>query len=483
VLAPVPVLDVPVPVPGAADRTRKFVNKITLRHSSSGLFGWLRQKRTPVKPGIYSFDRQDHNEKCRIHLRIDPDGFGTLMVNAARIYHLNETACFMAWLFLNGKTEHEAVSRISQVYQIPSPDAKTDYLAFFPSIETLIHPDSTCPVCDLDLEINTPFSARPTAPYRMDLALTYRCNNNCAHCYNARPRNFPEISTGQWKKVIDRCWQIGIPHIIFTGGEPTLRDDLAELISYAQSLGQITGINTNGRRLSDVNYLESLIAAGLDHVQITLESSDRDIHDKLVCHSGAWDETIAGIKNAVASKLYMMTNTTLLQENSDHLEETLKFLHNVGVPTVGLNALIYSGRGETVGTGLPETRLPALLDTARRLTSEFGQKLIWYTPTQYCHFDPMSLQLGIKGCTAALYNMCIEPDGSVIPCQSFYQPLGNILKDKWSSIWEHPLSVSLRERKNVPSGCTSCAMLQECGGGCPLHQLTSQPIPVLKELA
>ena len=193
-----------------------------------------------------------------------------------------------------------------------------------------------------------------------------------------------------------------------------------------------------------------MVTAGLDHVQITLESSDAQIHDRLVSHSGAWQETIAGIRQVTKTGLYMMTNTTLLQENSPLLAETLTLLKDLNVPTVGLNALIYSGRGQTVGTGLPESDLPALLETARALTTANGQRLIWYTPTQYCHFDPLSLQLGVKGCTAALYNMCIEPDGSVIPCQSYYQPVGNLLHDPWTAIWDHPLCVSLRERRDVP---------------------------------
>ncbi len=118
-------------------------------------------------------------------------------------------------------------------------------------IDELVRPDGACPLHDLDLEVIAPFSARPSAPYRMDLALTYRCNNDCAHCYNARPRDFAEMDTTSWKAVIDRAWEAGIPHIVFTGGEPTLRDDLPELVAHAESKGQITGLNTNGRRLSD----------------------------------------------------------------------------------------------------------------------------------------------------------------------------------------------------------------------------------------
>ena len=326
-----------------------------------------------------------------------------------------------------------------------------------------------------------PFSKTDlSAPYRMDLALSYRCNNNCSHCYNARPRSFQEMSTTAWKEVLDGLWEIGIPHIIFTGGEPTLREDLPELIAYAEQKGQITGINTNGRKLSDPAYVQALVDAGLDHVQITLESHDPAIHDEMVNLKGAWQETVAGIKNVLETRLYLMTNTTILQNNHGSIMKTLDFLAELGLQRVGLNALIYSGRGKDVGTGLKEDMLPALLEKAIQKTDEHNQKLTWYTPTQYCHFDPVLFDhahLGVKGCTAALYNMCIEPDGSVLPCQSYYQSLGNFLSEPWENIWNHKLAVSLRERKLVKEECHSCSLLSICGGGCPLAQMHGQVSP------
>jgi radical SAM protein with 4Fe4S-binding SPASM domain len=309
----------------------------------------------------------------------------------------------------------------------------------------------------------------------MDLALTYRCNNDCAHCYNVRPRGSAELNTQQWRTILDQLWAIGIPHVVFTGGEPTLRPDLPELIAHAEKNGQITGLNTNARRLSDPHYVEQLVTAGLDHVQITVESHAAAIHDQMVCATGAWQQTIAGLRNALASKLFVMTNTTMLQVNSPTLAATLDFLAELGVPTVGLNALIYSGRGATVAGGLPESTLAPLLELARQKTEASGQRLIWYTPTQYCHFDPVQMELGVKGCTAALYNMCIEPDGQVIPCQSYYQPVGSLLTDPWEAIWNHPLAISLRERHYVPAKCFECALLPECGGGCPLKLQVASP--------
>jgi radical SAM protein with 4Fe4S-binding SPASM domain len=254
-----------------------------------------------------------------------------------------------------------------------------------------------------------------------------------------------------WKIILGRLWDLGIPHIVFTGGEPTLRDDLPELIAHAESLGQITGLNTNGRRLADPSYVATLVDAGLDHVQVTVESSDSGIH-----------------QNALASPLFVMTNTTMLRTNVDTLSDTLDFLAKLGVPTVGLNALIYSGRGLTVGSGLRERELRSVLDMAVAKTDLSGQRLIWYTPTQYCEFDPTQHNLGVKGCTAALYSMCVEPNGDVLPCQSYYQALGNILVDPWEHIWDHDLSVSLRDRRDLPDKCGGCTLLPACGGGCPL---------------
>jgi radical SAM protein with 4Fe4S-binding SPASM domain len=220
--------------------------------------------------------------------------------------------------------------------------------------------------------------------------------------------------------------------------------------------------------LSDPKFVETLVNSGLDHIQITVESHDPAIHDQMVGKPGAWKQTIQGLRNVLETSLYVMTNTTMLQTNSPYLAETLDFLAKERVPTIGLNALIYSGHGLTVGTGIREGELPPLLNLAQEKTLQYSQRLIWYTPTQYCNFDPQALELGVKGCTAALYNMCVEPDGGVLPCQSYYQQLGNLLTDSWDTIWDHELSIRLRERDYVPLVCQECALLTECGGGCPL---------------
>lgn len=426
----------------------------------------LKPRQESPKAGLFHYLREYQEEKLRVHLRIDPDGTGTLILNASSVMHLNPSATMMARLILEGEEERKAVKAIQQAFQVSRSQALADYQNFLPQFAELL--EGGCPIHELDLETRMPFSARPSAPYRMDMAVTYRCNNDCGHCYNARARSFPELGTEDWKRILDVLWGLGVPHVVFTGGEATLRNDLPVLIRHAERNRQITGLNTNARRLADKEYVGQLVEAGLDHVQVTVESWVPEIHDEMMRTRGAFRQTIAGLQNALDSRMYVMTNTTMLQNNIKSLPATLDFLAELGVPTVGLNALIHAGQGATVGTGLRESELQPILEMATRKTAGHGQKLIWYTPTQYCQFDPSASNLGVMGCTAALYSMCLEPNGDVLPCQSYYKSLGNILSHPWEEIWNHSLSRQLRERHNLPAKCEHCTLAPECGGGCPL---------------
>ena len=470
---PVPALDVPALVRAAGG---KFLHAWITSEMNK------KENSSHTPPDIYHYPITDNGSKKRVHLRVETDGSGVLLINASQVYHLNPTASRMAHQILEGKSDKAVIRDLVHHFSVKRETALHDLEQFKTNFTLIISPDKNiCPVCDLEVDMLTPFSRQPSAPYRMDLALTYRCNNRCVHCYNQPNRIREELSLIQWKEVLQRVWDLGIPHVVFTGGEPTIISFLPDLIRHAENLGLITGLNTNGRRLCDLNFVDELKSAGLDHVQITLESHDETIHDQIVCAKGAWRETIQGIKNVMDSDLFVMTNTTMLQSNSPHLAETLKFLAELRVPTIGLNGLIYSGRGATVGQGISEEMLPDLLEIAKRHIAETGQRLIWYTPTMYCHFNPVESGVGVKGCTAALYNMCVEPDGAVLPCQSYYQSLGNITTDDWDAIWNHELAIALRERKLAPKECHFCDLFDTCGGGCPLYSRENEnalPEPV-----
>ena len=338
-------------------------------------------------------------------------------------------------------------------------------------MSTLAQTEEVCPVSFLNVKQVEPFTQPLSAPLRMDLALTFQCQNNCVHCYAGGPHATSELTTQQWKEVIKKLQQIGVFIVTFTGGEPTLREDLPELLKYAQDTGIVTGLITNGRRLKDKKYVESLENAGLDFVQITLESHKDAVHDKITGVKGSWKETVTGIKNAVKTQIYVTTNTTLNKYNATDFLDTIDFIKKQGVAVFGCNSLIYSGKAVKISNefALSIETLKELLPKIKEKANHIGLKFLWYTPTQYCHLDPVKLGLGVKSCTAASVNMCVGPNGDVYPCQSYFESLGNILKDDWRRIWNHPIASQIRKRKYVDSKCNDCPQLQVCGGGCPLE--------------
>ena len=190
----------------------------------------------------------------------------------------------------------------------------------------------------------------------------------------------------------------------------------------------------------------------------------------------SFEQTVRGIRNAIDSPLHTITNTTLMQINMDHAEEIVEFLYDLGIRTFAMNGMIYSGGGFGNRSAIPEAEMPALLIRVRDRAEELGMRFLWYTPTEYCRMSPVELELGAKRCNAGEYSLCIEPNGDVLPCQSYYVAAGNILRDPWEDIWQGALFRSFRERvedprwAGLPEKCWDCVDLPLCGGGCRIER-------------
>ena len=283
-----------------------------------------------------------------------------------------------------------------------------------------------------------------------------------------------EMTTGEWKNALDILWSVGIPQVVFIGGESTLRPDFVEILNHAQQF--VTGLETNGRKLAAIS--EDLHRVRLNYVQVTLQSDSQEVHDKMVGVHGAWQETVGGIVRAKEVGLQVFTNTTLTRENVEQFLETIRFGKKLGLTKMACNSLICSGRSSYARAkqGLREDELKEVLTRALDLAQEIGVDLKWPTPTCYKVLNPMELGFGVKCCSAGQYSMTIEPDGMVIPCEAwFHQKVGHILNDPWLDIWGNPVCVNLRKRsylKNMQE-CHNCSYLDVCGGGCPLEQEVS----------
>ena len=303
-----------------------------------------------IKSGLFHHRATGEYQGLPLHLRVEDDGSGVLIINASRMLFLNRTATEHVHLFLDGKNEEEAAKALQKKFKVDKETAMRDHKDILFIINTFAKTNDVDPVSYLGVEKIEPFEKELSAPYVMDLAVTYRCDINC----NVRTsRTMSEMSTETWFKVIDALYTLGIPHIIFTGGEPTLRDDLGKLISYTQQTGLVSGLETNGRKLRDNTYLNHLLEAGLDHIQIAVESHDEEIHEKITGVNGSWQETIHGLKNTIATPVYTISNTTINQYNADDILETIDFLHDLGLTQFACNNMLYSDEITNVPKELP----------------------------------------------------------------------------------------------------------------------------------
>ncbi len=286
-------------------------------------------------------------------------------------------------------------------------------------------------------------------PQRMDLIVSSmieggqrRCQLNCSCCYAENSEMMvvdKELSTKNWKRIIDKCKKAGVPMLTFTGGEPLYRKDIINLVEYSKWF--VTRINTNGYGLT-VNLAKRLFRASLDNIQITLYSSNPKIHDRLVGRVGAWNKTVEGIKNALSAGLSTSVNTPLLNLNQDY-PEMIKMLSSLGVRYFTCSGLIPAGKaiGEiSNGNNLTAESLELILKKAVETCRELGVNIGFTSPGQLD--EDVLKKIGINlypTCGACLYNMAISPQGEVIPCQSWLngQTFGNMLHDDWKKIWKN----------------------------------------------
>ncbi|HTY91590.1 MAG TPA: radical SAM protein [Methanocella sp.] len=410
-------------------------------------------------------------DDTRLHLREEADGTGLLIINASYILYLDRIGIDFVKHYLRyskkkplvGSVRDNVVWRMMLKYKVKKAVAEADYDRMLNTIWGVAQ-GNACPFTCFDVKVKEPRYGEMKSPIRIDLALTYRCNNNCGHCYAGGPRETKELTTEEWKKIIKKAVDFEVPNVNFTGGESLLRDDLEELIAYAESLDVVTGLITNGRLLTK-ERVASLKKAGLDYVQITIESPDSAIHDKM-CGASSFEETVAGIRNCV-SEIYTTTNSTITRSNYETIRDLVPFLHSLGVTRFGLNAIIRAGKG-TEAEGVTNEELKALLPDIKIKANELGMEFIWYTPTKYHKLNPVDMGLGVKACSAARLTLAVEPDGSVLPCQSYFKPLGNALADDFPKMWDTDLAKQLRSHSFAPERCHSCIQYPMCGGGCPL---------------
>ncbi len=179
---------------------------------------------------------------------------------------------------------------------------------------------------------------------RLDLKTGFSCNNNCKFCVQAHKRHLGDRTTEELKMEMDKGRENECEGIVFTGGEPTIRNDIIEIVKYAKDVGyRVIQIQSNGRMFSYMGLVKKLIKAGVNEFSPALHGHTSEIHDYLTRSPGAFNQIVQGIRNLRELDQYILTNSVINKVNYKYLPELaerfaflkvnqfqLAFIHAIG---------------------------------------------------------------------------------------------------------------------------------------------------------
>ncbi len=272
--------------------------------------------------------------------------------------------------------------------------------------------------------------AQRRAPISMYLSLTHRCPYDCFHCSAKQRRSSEELTTDQWKQVITDLQSMGVSVIGFTGGEPLLRGDLTDLISFIDDRSSSV-VFTSGAGMS-VQRAEEMKAAGLFSVGISLDSWDPDEHDSKRGHAGAFTQAVQAIRDCRKAGLYTMIQAMIAPSDVNHqfLNRFFDFARSLDAHEVKILEPIPSGR-----LSLPQSNLVFWNDSTRKtlisIQNEANQTGRYPKITSF----PSTESPLRYGCGAGTQHSYIDSDGSLYPCDFVPLSFGNVAKRPVHELW------------------------------------------------
>lgn len=307
-------------------------------------------------------------------------------------------------------------------------------------------------------------------PLWLSLELTYRCPLKCSWCSN--PLNFEdyaerELSTEEWKKTLREARELGTLQLGFTGGEPLLRDDLEELVAYADGLGLYTNLITSGIGLTEARMI-ALKEAGLKQVQLSLQALRSSLTDELV-GAKAHTRKLAAARLIKAHGFPMVMNMPIFKQNIDQIDAMCEFASGIGVEYIEFANIQYYNwamvnRDELMPT-LEQVREAEA--TIQRWRQKLGDSMtLYFVIPDYYEGRPKACMNGWGA-----ISLTIAPDGVAMPCLEARVIPGlefvSVRDQPLSWIWhESPLFRKYRGVDWLPEPCRSCSEKEKDFGGC-----------------
>jgi PqqA peptide cyclase len=306
-------------------------------------------------------------------------------------------------------------------------------------------------------------------PLSLLCELTYRCNLQCPYCYNPLALNAyrDELTTPEWCDVLRQAGELGIVQAHFSGGEPTLRRDLATLIHAASRAGIYTNLITQGTFLDDA-LLDRLIESGLDHVQISIQAPQAEQADR-IAGAVVHEKKLDALRRVRERNVALTLNCVLHRGNHDAIADVIAFAEQLGIERLELANVqfygwAYRNRGALMPTLEQVRRGEAIVGAARERLR--GKMQITYVFPDYFEEFPKPCMQGWGS-----QFMTVTPNGQVLPCPAasaidslhFENVRGHTLREIWQSSESF---ARYRGTAWMPEPCRSCDRREVDWGGC-----------------
>ncbi len=319
--------------------------------------------------------------------------------------------------------------------------------------------------------------------------ITQRCNLKCRHCYAAgQARKEDELSHEEALRAIDGFADFGCPVLLFSGGEPFLREDILELARYAKSKGLRVVFSTNGTCITP-EIATAIAEIGVSYVGISIDGVQAT-HDTFRGVPGAYQRSIEAIRACRDRGVKVGLRVTLTRANVREIPNLFALMRQERIPRICLYHLVYTGRGASIRTedlSAEETRAAAdLIINETKASFESGHPLEVLTVDNHCdapylwmrmvkeghpHADDVYKLLQMNGGNSSGNAIsCVSWDGTVYPDQFWRdKPVGNIREKTFGEIWGNPPKGSLLDQLRhkadyVCDTCKKCRFLSVCGG-------------------
>lgn len=312
----------------------------------------------------------------------------------------------------------------------------------------------------------------PGPPLWLLAELTYRCPLQCPYCSNPLDfaRGHEELSTAEWIEVFRQAREMGAAQLGFSGGEPLVRQDLAELIAAARGLGYYTNLITSGIGLTE-EKIASFAEAGLDHIQISFQAADEEVNNLLAGSKKAFAHKLEMARAVKKHGYPMVLNFVTHRHNIDNIDQIIRLCIELEADFVELATCQFYGWAELNRAGLLPSK--EQLVRAERITNEWRDKLAAENhPCKLIFVTPDYYEERPKACMNGWGNLFLDitPDGTALPCHSARQlpvEFPNVREHSVEYIWRHSFGFNkFRGYDWMPEPCRSCDEKERDFGGC-----------------